>query len=120
MKINTSHDAISWMVKHNIRCSGLLVDSIIAAGIDTDDTEALDKVHELEKHVNDVVETTPSIVISLRQALGLQFDDDSRDKEIKSFSKGEALDVLLQYEGILGYTSRILQWIESFDQLKSE
>ena len=49
---------------------------------------------------------------SIRQALGYEEDDSSVDKEIELMSPREAFSYWLQWEGILGYTDKILSAIE--------
>lgn len=49
----------------------------------------------------------------LRQRLGLEADDTSRDNEINTYSPNEALEEVLTWEGICGYGSIIIWWIES-------
>lgn len=120
MKLTNSSDAIAWMVQNHICCSGYTIDAIVSAGIDTEDPNALKIAQDIEEHVFDVVETTPPIMFKLREALGLSFDDTSRDDDIQSYSLEEALDVLLRYEGLIGYTSIILGWIEDLKKLKAE
>lgn len=120
MKLTNTTDAIAWMVKNHISCSGYTVDAIVAANIDTDDPNAVKRAQEIEEHIFSVTETTPQILFKLREALGLSFDDTSRDSKIRSYSLEEALDVLLRYEGIIGYTSTILGWIDDFSQFREQ
>lgn len=120
MKLTNTTDAIAWMVKNHILCSGYTIDAIVAANIDTDDPNAVKRAQEIEEHIFSVTETTPQILFKLREALGLSFDDTSRDSEIRSYSLEEALDVLLRYEGIIGYTSTILGWIDDFSQFREQ
>ena len=120
MILDTSSKAIAWMVKNGVSCSGYTVDRIVAAKLDTDSDDALAKALEIEEQVFSAVESTPAILRELRIAKGLQFDDDSRDEELKSYSREEALQTLLEWEGIFGYTSRILKWLEDIDAFQEE
>ena len=52
------------------------------------------------------------IMKTLRQRLNLEPDDTSSDDIINLYSPSEALDELLIWEGIIGYTSTIKYWIE--------
>lgn len=120
MILDTSSKAIAWMVKNGVSCSGYTVDRIVAAKLDTDSDDALAKALEIEEQVFSAVESTPAILRELRIAKGLQFDDNSRDEELKSYSREEALRTLLEWEGIFGYTSRILKWLEDIDAFQKE
>ena len=120
MILDTSSKAIAWMVKNGVSCSGYTVDRIVAAKLDTDSDDALAKALEIEEQVFSAVESTPAILCELRIAKGLQFDDNSRDEELKSYSREEALRTLLEWEGIFGYTSRILKWLEDIDAFQKE
>lgn len=52
------------------------------------------------------------IVEQAREALGLDKDDESNDYEIDTMSHDEMFELLLEYEGIIGYASMIRGWIE--------
>lgn len=52
------------------------------------------------------------IMKKLRQRLGLEEDDTSRDTEINMYSPNEAFEGVLEWEGILGYAFYIKMWIE--------
>ena len=52
-----------------------------------------------------------NIMIRLRERMGLDPDDDSRDTEIKLMSKMEVFENILEWEGFIGYTHAIVQWI---------
>ena len=51
------------------------------------------------------------IMKRLRQNLGLEPDDTSGDKEIDIMSPGEVVDRVLEWEGIIGYSSLITDLI---------
>ena len=56
-----------------------------------------------------------TIMKRVRQRLGLDENDTSRDAEIESMSGYEILDHYLKWEGIIGYTDEILDVvIEAF------
>lgn len=48
------------------------------------------------------------IMETLRQRIGLEEDDTSRDEELQMLTPQEALNECLEWEGIDGYTSWIL------------
>ena len=49
----------------------------------------------------------------LREDHHLDEDDTSKDAEIlKLYSPGETFDLMLSYEGIMGYSSTIKRWIK--------
>lgn len=49
----------------------------------------------------------------IRQNLGLEPDDTSQDDEINNMSKQEVFDRYLTWQGIIGYSNRILTAIET-------
>lgn len=48
----------------------------------------------------------------LRQRLGLEPTDSSRDKELEIMSNREIFDECLRWEGIIGYGDRIISMVE--------
>ena len=52
-----------------------------------------------------------NIMRMVRGSLGLEFDDTSRDGEIERMSSREVLDRVCNWEGLIGYSSTILRWI---------
>lgn len=48
----------------------------------------------------------------LRQRLGLDEDDTSRDEEINIYTPSEAFEEVLTWEGFLGYAYTIKSWIK--------
>lgn len=120
MILDTSSKAIAWMVKNGVSCSGYTVDRIVAAKLDTDSDDALAEALEIEEQVFSAIENAPTILRELRIAKGLEFDDSSHDEELKSYSREEALQTLLEWEGIIGYTNKILKWLEDIDAFQKE
>ena len=120
MILDTSSKAIAWMVKNGVSCSGYTVDRIVAAQLDTDRDDVLAKALEIEEQVFSAIESAPAILRELRIAKGLEFDDSSHDEALKSYSREEALQTLLEWEGIIGYTSKILKWLEDIDAFQEE
>lgn len=53
-----------------------------------------------------------SVMELLRQRLGLEEDDTSRDNEINSYSMNEAFDEVLIWNGIIGYGNEIRSLID--------
>ena len=51
------------------------------------------------------------IMEMLRQRLGLEEDDTSRDAEINSYSSNKAFEEVLVWEGFIGYARHIKMWI---------
>ena len=47
----------------------------------------------------------------LRERLGIEPDDTSRDSEINTYSCNEAFEEVLTWEGFLGYKRTIISWI---------
>ena len=52
------------------------------------------------------------IMEKVRQRLGLEPYDTSRDSEINNMSHGTVLDHVLEWEGIIGYGYTIPGWIK--------
>lgn len=64
---------------------------------------------------------SPYIMYNVRQALGYDSDDDSKDSEIcKTYSKMEILALFLQWEGILGYEYKIRNAVEDIFEVELE
>ena len=53
-----------------------------------------------------------SIMEDVRQNLGLEPDDTSRDDEINEMTRSEVLDRVCNWNGLIGYTDTIREWIE--------
>ena len=53
------------------------------------------------------------IMKTLRQRLGLEEDDASRDEFINTYSPSEAFEEVCNWEGLINYASEIKWWIES-------
>ena len=58
------------------------------------------------------------IMETLRQRIGLEEDDTSRDEELQMLTPQEALNECLEWEGIDGYTSWILNVIRDTFKVK--
>lgn len=54
----------------------------------------------------------------VRQWMGLDEDDKSRDNEINSLSPREVFEAILEWDGIIGYGDKILRWIEDCFNIK--
>lgn len=52
------------------------------------------------------------IMKMLRQRLGLDEDDTSRDTELNTYSPSEAFEEVCNWEGLINYASTIKHWIE--------
>ena len=52
------------------------------------------------------------IMQSCRETMGFDSTDTSHDEEIMSMSSEEVLDMVLRYEGIIGYATRIMRWTQ--------
>jgi len=60
------------------------------------------------------------IMEKVRQHLGLESWDTSRDEEINSMSHGIVFQHCLEWEGIIGYSYKITDWIEQIFSVKLE
>lgn len=55
----------------------------------------------------------PSYIMeNLRERRNLEYDDATEDEDILTMSGSEFLDELLNWEGIMGYTNTIMEYIE--------
>lgn len=54
----------------------------------------------------------------LRESRGLEYDDSSRDEEFQTMFPESVFEAVLEYEGIIGYVYRILNWIEEIYKVK--
>lgn len=54
-----------------------------------------------------------SVMINVRQALGLEPDDTSMDEEINDMDQIDVFSKWLQWEGIFGYTNRIKDAVDN-------
>ena len=52
------------------------------------------------------------IMENLREGRNLEYDDATEDDDILTMSGAEFLDALLNWEGIIGYTNTIMEYIE--------
>lgn len=52
------------------------------------------------------------IMVAVRQNLGLEEDDESKDAEIMEMDKDEILDKVATWNGLLGYGNTIKTWVE--------
>lgn len=118
MIMDNSSKAIAWLVKNKITCNTYVVDRVVSERLDSADPASVKIAQDIEEHVFTELEQTPEFIRKLRIASGLEFDDSSRDDMFKVFSEEEALDCLLRGEGIIGYTSTILGWIDEYSQFK--
>lgn len=53
-----------------------------------------------------------SIMEAVRQNLGLEADDTSKDDEINEMTRQEVLDRVCKWNGLIGYADTIREWIE--------
>lgn len=59
-----------------------------------------------------------AILIAVSEYSGVKFQ--KLEDALKSYSKNELLDIFLQYEGIIGYTSRITEAMKLLGFIQSE
>ena len=53
-----------------------------------------------------------NIMEDVRERLGLESDDDSRDKEIMEMSKDKILDEVVKWNGLINYGDTIKNWVQ--------
>ena len=51
------------------------------------------------------------IMKKVRQRIGVEPNDNSKDEEIEIMSPGEIIDAVLEWEGIIGYTEFIVDLV---------
>ncbi len=60
----------------------------------------------MNKYSDDIME-------AVRQNLGLEADDESRDDEINDMSRQEILECVCNWNGLINYADTIREWIEN-------
>lgn len=72
-------------------------------------------VNAIQAYYANLEEQTTSfpenIMATIRQYLGLDRLDRSKDEEINAYTPEEAFDIVVNYEGFIGYTETIKGWI---------
>ena len=53
-----------------------------------------------------------NIMRAVRENLGLEFYDTSRDEEIECMSKNEVFNSVCEWEGFINYSDTIIRWIK--------
>ena len=56
---------------------------------------------------------SPEILKIVRESVGLEEEDTSKDNIINNMSKRELLEHVCNYEGLINYAGEILEWINS-------
>lgn len=120
MILSTSSEVINFMVKNKLfGASSRAIDAIISKKLDTEDPDIETKILSIVDEVTEKSENTPAILADMRIALGLSWDDTSKDKYINTLPIVDALERLLAYEGIVGYSHKIMNWIEELKRLQA-
>ena len=101
MHISTSENKVTAM---------FWVDSEITSGGEGMATQT--DVDELNRRIQPAPAYPYYIMEMVRQHLGLELYDTSRDEEINNMSHGTVLDHVMEWEGIIGYGYTIPQWIK--------
>ncbi len=57
-------------------------------------------------------ELPPDLMENIREQLGLESDDTSRDQEIEAMSKSEQLDRIAAWNGLIGFGRKMTMWVE--------
>lgn len=61
----------------------------------------------------------PEYILSkLREHYGLADDDTHMDQELQELSPAEAFEKVMEFEGIIGFSSLILSWIEDIYKIR--
>lgn len=87
-----------------------------------DENKIYEKISIIQKHQirieNNPNKYSESIMECVRQRLGLEKYDDSRDEEINHLSPDEVFDHVCNWNGLLGYATTIKSWVEDIYKLK--
>lgn len=87
-----------------------------------DENKVAEKMTIIQRHQtrleNNPNKYSESIMECVRQRLGLEKYDDSRDEEINRLSPDEILDHVCNWNGLIGYASTIKSWIGDIYKLK--
>lgn len=81
-----------------------------------DESKVLEKIYLIQAH-NVRIENNPNrypenIMEVVRQRIGLEKQDVSRDSEINQFCQAEVLELVCDWEGLVGYACIIKSWIK--------
>ena len=81
-------------------------------------------VNAIQAYYANLEEQTTSfpenIMATIRQYLGLDRLDRSKDEEINAYTPEEAFDIVVNYEGLIGYTETIKGWIKDIYKVELE
>lgn len=87
-----------------------------------DENKVAEKIHIIQKHQtrleNNPNKYSESIMECVRQRLGLERYDDSRDEDINQLSQNEILEHVCNWNGLIGYATTIRSWIEEIYKMK--
>lgn len=87
-----------------------------------DENKVAEKINIIQKHQtrleNNPNKYSESIMECVRQRLGLERYDDSRDEEINELSPNEILQHVCNWNGLIGYATTIKSWIEDIYKIK--
>ena len=80
------------------------------------ENKVAEKIKVIQKHQTRI-ENNPNkysedVMECVRQRLGLEMFDDSRDEEINELSPNEVLEHMCSWNGLLGYAYTIKSWIK--------
>lgn len=53
------------------------------------------------------------IVNDVRQNIGAEYDDDSKDEDILKMSKDEILERVLEWNGLVGFKGSVKYWVST-------
>lgn len=83
-----------------------------------------EKIYIIQQHQmrieNNPNKYSESIMEYVRQRLGLEKYDDSRDKEINELSPNEVFEHVCEWNGLCGYSNTIKSWIRDIYKLELE
>ena len=81
--------------------------------------DVVEKIKRYEEHIDsDKMKYPEHIMRCIRQNLGLDEMDVSRDLEIYSMSRKEVLNAVCTWNGLVGYGYTVAGWVEDIYQIK--
>lgn len=90
-----------------------MISRYVESMYDGKDGEIYFLMQVLEKGAHMNQNYNEAVLKSLRDIEDMNINDTSRDEEFQNMTPREVLDTLLRYEGIIGYTSWILELIKN-------
>lgn len=120
-RVNRYIEILNEYGEGNSSCNWEILGSLSDAEL-FEEEKIAEKIYIIQQHQMRI-ETKPnkyseSIMEYVRQRLGLEKYDDSRDKEINELSPNEAFEHVCEWNGLCGYSNTIKSWIRDIYKLE--